>query len=828
MAGSGNRTQIAGTAPENPTPEADVGSEAIDEEAVPTPVRPRRGTPAPVPQYGRAGGGPSQGPSGLELAEVDVARGGQRTDDDLEAAIPTAWSPQRPAPAAAVVPPRPGAVSADDAGEEFDFAADRSAPPSAEVQPPRDLGSLAPPGAGAWSLPASEAPRHDSGTPGTELSLGGAPTPPPAAARGPFAVGPHGTAAQQPGHLFSESADLGEPLPDLDRERTRIGRDDSMAALDLDQRARPAHLGLGADLELDSTALGEARRSRRAMARAAERGAIEPRIPRAAPVPIILADAAPAPSVAPALTFPEPALASSPGAGRPAPAPLGDDGLGLPSAPPASHSPALPDDDGLGLPSAPPVHAGGTHEVPELEVPLAPRFARPATDDRGLSSRPPDGTSAASEPPGASGATGDSGAPGTTSSANEIASDRPHHPPRSPVPTSPPTSFDMDLDEVPGDPAGAALEIASAPGASPSAAPDGKPLPTGRTPDAAALGVTRDQAARLARFGEPPNGALLAPAYAARVLVRRRQLAAEAKAARAALTRAERDRDLVLAEVFVKFRDQLNAVVKLPEPVEPPHGPEAEANGQRREFAQVSGEYQQRQRGLTLRATHAEQVVAALRQAQAARAEVHAQRQGEFNRIAARFQRLQIERRNARQAEGSVAPTPIARASNPPPNEAATQTARIELQLGKLYPVAKRLQAAMEEAEREFRAAEQATREAEGRIKLIEAERKAVDLWYARETRHVDASLAAAEGAYVTARADVVRTALSIGSAHLPVKTLDLLRDQDDRVRELAAASHRLELALASIDADRYRQGLVSGLALLGALLLVILLIVLF
>ncbi len=827
MAGSGNRTQIAGTAPGNPAPEADLGWEAIDEEAVPTPVRPRRGTPAPVPQYGRAGGGPSQGPSGLELAELEDAREGQRSDDDLEAAIPTAWSPQRPAAAAAAVLPRPAADSADDAGEEFDFAADRSAPPSASVQPPRDLGSLSPPGAGAWLLPASETPGRDSGTPGTELSLGGAPSPPPAA-RGPFAVGPHGTAAQQPGNLFSEPADLGEPLPDLDRERTRIGRGDSMAALDLDQRARPAHLDLGADLELDSTALVEARRSRRAMARTAERGATEPRIPRAAPVPVILAEAAPAPSVAPALAFPEPELALSPNAGRPAPAPLGDDGLALPSAPPTSHSPALPSDDGLGLPSAPPVHAGATHEVPELEVPLAPRFARPVTDDRGLSSRPPEGTSAASGPPGAPGAPGDSGAPRTTSGADELASDRPQHPPRSPVPTSPPTSFDMDLDEVPGDPAGAALEIASAPGASPGAAPDGKPLPTGRTPDAAALGVTRDQAVRLARFGEPPAGALLAPAYAARVLVRRQQLAAEAKAARAALTRAERDRDLVLAEVFVKFRDQLNAVVKLPEQVEPPHGPEAEASGQRREFAQVSAEYQQRQRGLTVRATHADQVVAALRQAQSARAEVHAQRQGEFNRVAARFQRLQIERRNARQAEGSSAPTPIARASNPPPNEAATQTARIELQLGKLYPVAKRLQAAMEEAERELHAAEQATREAEGRIKLIEAERKAVDLWYARETRHVDASLAAAEGAYVTARADVVRTALSIGSAHLPVKTLDLLRDQDDRVRELAAASHRLELALASVDADRYRQGLVSGLTLLAALLLVILLLVLF
>jgi hypothetical protein len=125
----------------------------------------------------------------------------------------------------------------------------------------------------------------------------------------------------------------------------------------------------------------------------------------------------------------------------------------------------------------------------------------------------------------------------------------------------------------------------------------------------------------------------------------------------------------------------------------------------------VSAEYQQRQRALTVRGTHAEQVVAALRQAEAARAEVLAQRRGEFNRVAARFQRLQIEHRNARQAEEAAAKAPIARASNPPPSELAPQTARIEIQLGKLYPVARRLQAAMEEAQRELSAAEQATRE---------------------------------------------------------------------------------------------------------------------
>jgi hypothetical protein len=51
--------------------------------------------------------------------------------------------------------------------------------------------------------------------------------------------------------------------------------------------------------------------------------------------------------------------------------------------------------------------------------------------------------------------------------------------------------------------------------------------------------VARDQALRLARYGEPPSNALLLPAYAVRVLVRRRLLAAGLGAS-AALARAER------------------------------------------------------------------------------------------------------------------------------------------------------------------------------------------------------------------------------------------------------------------------------------------------
>jgi len=820
MAGTGNRTQIAGTQPAEEAPGGEFGWDAVDEEAIPTPARP-----------GRAGWTPSQGPSGLELEEIGEARRAPGADDDLEAAIPTAWSPHQAGPTAGragAAPPLRAPAGGEQVGEEFDFGASRSAPPSAAVEPPRDLGSLPAPGAGTAPRPPSGAPPSSAGVPGTEFALGGA-------TASPRGRGSTAGAVRPPMGRTSDPASPLEPALDVDHERARIGRGDSMAALDLDQRARPAHLGLGADLEIDTTALVEARHSRRAMARAAERRAFDPDIPRAAPIPIVILDPAPPPeAAAPERAYPAPEP-PRPVSGPPEPARLpDDDALGLPSAPPVDRAPP-PDDGARGRPSAPSAGSAGILEVPELEVPVAPRFARPAAEDRApLPSPPPERTAASSAPPDApaegtgEGTDAARAGAGQPEGSAELTSERPRHPPRSPVPPPPPDSFDMDLDEVPGDAVGATLELASSAGSSPSAAPDGRPLPTGRTPDAAALAVTRDQATRLARFGEPPNNALLTPLYAVRVLVRRRLLAAETQAAGAALARAERDRDLVLAEVFVKFRDQLRAVVKLPEPVEPLRSPEAAANEQQREFAQVSAEYQQRQRALTVRGTHAEQVVAALRQAEAARAEVLAQRRGDFNRVAARFQRLQIEHRNARQAEAPAAKAQIARASTPPPSELAPQTARIEIQLGKLYPVAKRLQAAMEEAQRELSAAEQATREAEGRIKLIEAERKAVDLWYAKQTRHVDASLADAEGAYVTARADMVRAALSIGSAHLPTKTLELLRDQDERVRELAFAHRRLVFASGSYDAERYRQGLLSGGALLGALLLLLLLVILF
>lgn len=815
MAGTGNRTQTAGTQPAAEAPEGDRGWAVLDEEAIPTPVRP-----------GRAGWTPSQGSSGLELEEFGEARRARGAqEDDLEAVIPTAWSAHRAEPTAAragAAPPVRAPADGEQVGEEFDFGTSRSAPPSASVEPPRDLGSLLPPGGDVAPRLPSGAPPGSAGVPGTELLLGGATASPPGRRWTAGAVAPPGGRASGPASSL-------EPALDVDHERVRIGRGDSMAVLDLDQRARPAHLGLGAELEIDTTALIEAQHSRRALTRAAERRPLEPDIPPAAAIPVLVLD----PTAPLEAGTPEPPP-------RPERGPpeltghLDDDPLKLPSAPPVDRALA-PEDGARGLPSAPPAERAATLDVPELEVPVAPRFARPATEDRApFPSAPPARTAASSAPPDTPPmGDGESAGEALASAAppeggNGLGSGRPRHLSRSPVPRPPPDSFDMDLDEVPGDAVGATLELASSPGASPSAAPDGRPLPTGRTPDAAALVVARDQALRLARYGEPPSNALLLPAYAVRVLVRRRLLAAETRAASAALARAERDRDLVLAEVFVKFREQLRAAVKLPEPVEPVRGPEAGANEQQREFAQVSAEYQQRQRALTVRGTHAEQVVAALRQAEAARAEVLAQRRGEFNRVAARFQRLQIEHRNARQAEEAAAKAPIARASNPPPSELAPQTARIEIQLGKLYPVARRLQAAMEEAQRELSAAEQATREAEGRIKLIEAERKAVDLWYARQTRHVDASLADAEGAYVTARADMVRAALSIGSAHLPTKTLDLLRDQDERVRELAFAHRRLVVASGSYDAERYRQGLLSGAALLTALLLLLLLVVLF
>ncbi len=400
-------------------------------------------------------------------------------------------------------------------------------------------------------------------------------------------------------------------------------------------------------------------------------------------------------------------------------------------------------------------------------------------------------------------------------------------PPRS-IPS--PSALDPDLDdEVEDETFGETVELAEAPRATQNLAADGQAMPTCRTPDAADLTVLPDQVERIARFGEVPRNPLAAPLYALRVYGRRRALRGELARARRALQDAEIDRDTQLAEIFLQHRDKLQTQEHLGAMLDAVHGTEADHEVVRREFAEVSAEYQQRQRELTIRREHADQVLKAQQQTEAARQDVYQKCEDDYNRVAVRFKRLQIELRNIKQQEQQEPDRAVPlEVQDKRTRQLAAKQRKTTIELNKLMPQAKRLRTVMEGAAKELENAQRTTRKAAGQLQVIEAERRALDSWYAKQTASYGTNVREAEAAYLTAKADVVRAALSVGAATLDAHTLERLRDQDRHIRDLAREAHRLLLAFDAYDPDAYRQGFVTGLSLCIALLLLVVVSVLF
>ena len=396
--------------------------------------------------------------------------------------------------------------------------------------------------------------------------------------------------------------------------------------------------------------------------------------------------------------------------------------------------------------------------------------------------------------------------------------------------TPPRSSFDPDFDDSYDDrPSAEPLEVAAAPRGASHLAPNGKAAPSGRTPDTADLAISPDQVELVADYGEASRNALLSPLYTLRVHRRRRALKADLARMRKTLQQAELDRDTELAEIFVRHRDKLQTQQNLDGALGAVRGTEADHETIKQEFAEVSAEYQQRQRELRIRREHADQVARARQQAEDARREILHKCEDDYNRVALRFKRLQIELRNIenqeRQRPDGAVPIDV---QDKRARQWAAKKRSVTLALNKLVPQAQRLRSIMESAAKELETTERETRKASGQLKVIEAERRALDSWYAKQTAGYGKSVTDAEAAYVTATADVVRAALSVGATELDGRTLDKLREHDRHVRDLAFGAHRLLLALDAYDPDSYRQGFVTGLSLVAALVLMIVVFLLF
>lgn len=84
-----------------------------------------------------------------------------------------------------------------------------------------------------------------------------------------------------------------------------------------------------------------------------------------------------------------------------------------------------------------------------------------------------------------------------------------------------------------------------------------RPWPTGKTPERSRMLFDAAEIARLAAYGAPPRVGVLTPFYAARVFLRRRALIARLRVLDDELTRAEAERDALLADMVAPLQPTL-------------------------------------------------------------------------------------------------------------------------------------------------------------------------------------------------------------------------------------------------------------------------------
>ncbi len=177
-------------------------------------------------------------------------------------------------------------------------------------------------------------------------------------------------------------------------------------------------------------------------------------------------------------------------------------------------------------------------EIPEL-VPSQPRGAAPPER------QPP------SQPPSAPKASGTSGASSAQSGARRASAETAAEGQPS-GPAIPYMGSTIDLGDDFSDEPIAALPVADL-------AVEREPLPTGKTPDTLTVHCDPAAVAKLAGYGEAKSGPIGSVVYFARVMRRRKPIAAELTAAREKLNEAEDARDRELVRFVVQLQPILQA-----------------------------------------------------------------------------------------------------------------------------------------------------------------------------------------------------------------------------------------------------------------------------
>lgn len=325
--------------------------------------------------------------------------------------------------------------------------------------------------------------------------------------------------------------------------------------------------------------------------------------------------------------------------------------------------------------------------------------------------------------------------------------------------------------------------------------------------------IPREEIDALSGYGAAPSSILLAPAYAIRVTLRRRQLAVELARSKRELADTELERDRLLASAVRRLRPGIEADEHFARALHEADALEKRMGALGAEVLRLESEHTKVSTELGARVAEANQSLGQAKQAEEAAARDLETAQRNVARGEAKRKRLEIEMRNAegQGADGAARSTE---------QSLSAIVARIDALDTELVA----LRDAANAAKSRVDAARSATRHCGSEREQREADVRRSGERFARERSTRMAAVHDEEVAWVAALANVMRKVLAApGCAELPQHELTAIRDADALVAERARAAERYSLAYDSHDSAAVKKGLT--LLVVAAVLVVALLV---
>jgi hypothetical protein len=345
--------------------------------------------------------------------------------------------------------------------------------------------------------------------------------------------------------------------------------------------------------------------------------------------------------------------------------------------------------------------------------------------------------------------------------------------------------------------------------------------PHGHTRPADQLPIDPAEVTLLAGYGELPGNALVAPAYAYRVLSRRGPLKQTVKALNAELTLAELARDTQLMQLSHELRDAIEANDAFRRLLEPIREVERLAGERHAALSAADAGYREQMARFDAELARLHEAEAQAQAVQDEKARICEGTESQLRRAEAKHQRVQIEIRGvldvARQAVGP--------AGGDMPPEQATRLAELQARAEALAPE-------LAAAKSAHAAASAAQEQAQADARRLQSQRRGIEKQKANAggtlQKQLDVRAQSASEADQQRRdalAEVARAVLAArGAVEVPQPLLQALREHDAKVEALAIRLETHVRALDSYDRQRLKQGIIVALSLLGVVLLSILL----